>query len=119
LVIEPIFEAKFNSHSYRFQAKTEEAKDALREVDRFLKAGYTYVVDADLKAYFDSIPHGKLMQEVRRHIADGRLLELIERFLGQDIMEGLSGGRPKQEHPRAPSSAPCLANLYSIPSMRR
>jgi RNA-directed DNA polymerase len=66
-------------------------------VDRFLKAGYTHVVDADLKAYFDSIPHEKLMQEVRRYIADGRLLELIERFLGQDIMEGLSRWTPEAQ----------------------
>ena len=111
LVIEPIFETKFKSHSYGFRPNRG-SKDALREVNRFLKAGYTHVVDADLKAYFDSIPHEKLMQEVRRHIADGRLLELIERFLGQDIMEGLSRWTPEAGTPQGAVISPLLANLY-------
>ena len=114
LVIEPIFERKFNPHSYGFRPNRG-SKDALREVDRFLKAGYTYVVDADLKAYFDSIPHDKLMQEVRRYIADGRLLELIERFLGQDIMEGLSRWSPEKGTPQGAVISPLLANLYLHP----
>ena len=114
LVIEPIFERKFNPHSYGFRPNRG-SKDALREVDRFLKAGYTYVVDADLKAYFDSIPHDKLMQEVRRYIADGRLLELIERFLGQDIMEGLSRWSPEKGTPQGAVIIPLLANLYLHP----
>jgi RNA-directed DNA polymerase len=114
LVIEPIFETKFKPHSYGFRPNRG-SKDALREVDRFLKAGYTFVVDADLKAYFDSIPHGKLMQEVRRHIADGRLLELIEGYLGQDIMEGLSRWTPEAGTPQGAVISPLLANLYLHP----
>jgi RNA-directed DNA polymerase len=114
LVIEPIFETKFNPHSYGFRPNRG-SKDALREVDRFLKAGYLYVVDADLKAYFDSIPHEKLMQDVRRYIADGRLLELIERFLGQDIMEGLSRWTPEAGTPQGAVISPLLANLYLHP----
>jgi len=114
LVIEPIFETKFKSHSYGFRPNRG-SKDALREVDRFLKAGYTHVVDADLKAYFDSIPHEKLIQEVRRHIADGRLLELIERFLDQDIMEGLSRWTPEAGTPQGAVISPLLANLYLHP----
>jgi len=114
LVIEPIFETKFKPHSYGFRPNRG-CKDALREVDRFLKAGYTCVVDADLKAYFDSIPHGKLMQEVRRHIADGRLLELIEGYLGQDIMEGLSRWTPEAGTPQGAVISPLLANLYLHP----
>jgi RNA-directed DNA polymerase len=111
MVIEPIFETKFRPHSYGFRPNRG-SKDALREVDRLLKAGYTRVVDADLQAYFDSIPHEKLMQEVRRYIADGRLLELIERFLGQDIMEGLSMWTPDQGTPQGAVISPLLANLY-------
>jgi RNA-directed DNA polymerase len=114
LVIEPIFETKFNSHSYGFRPNRG-CKDALREVDRFLKAGYTHVVDADLKAYFDSIPHDKLLQEVRRHIADGRLLELIERFLNQDILEGLSRWTPEAGTPQGAVISPLMANLYFHP----
>jgi len=114
LVIEPVFETKFKSHSYGFRPNRG-SKDALREVDRFLKSGYTHVVDADLKAYFDSIPHEKLMQEVRRYIADGRLLELVERFLGQDIMEGLSRWTPEAGTPQGAVISPLLANLYLHP----
>jgi RNA-directed DNA polymerase len=114
LVIEPIFETKFRPHSYGFRPNRG-SKDALREVDRLLKVGYTYVVDADLKAYFDSIPHGKLMQEVRRHIADGGLLELIEGYLRQDILEGLSRWTPEAGTPQGAVISPLLANLYLHP----
>ena len=102
LVIEPIFETKFKSHSYGFRPNRG-CKDALREVARFLKA------------YFDSIPHEGLMGEVRRYIADGRLLELIERFLGQDIMDGLSRWTPEQGTPQGAVISPLLANLYLHP----
>jgi RNA-directed DNA polymerase len=114
VVMEPIFERIFHPRSHGFRPERG-CKDALREVDRFLKAGYTCVVDADLKAYFDSIPHGKLMQEVRRHIADGRLLELIEGYLGQDIMEGLSRWTPEAGTPQGAVISPLLANLYLHP----
>ncbi len=114
-VIEPIFEKQFRAHSYGFRPNRG-CKDALREVNRLLKAGYTYVVDADLKAYFDSIPHDRLMQEVRRHIADGRLLELIERFLSQDILEGMSRWTPEGGTPQGAVISPLLANLYLHPA---
>lgn len=114
LVIEPIFEVGFATHSYGFRPGRG-SKDALREVDRFLKAGYTCVVDADLKAYFDSIPHERLMQELRRYIADGRVLDLIKRFLGQDVMEGLSRWTPEKGTPQGAVISPLLANLYLHP----
>jgi RNA-directed DNA polymerase len=114
LVIEPIFEIRFRPHSYGFRPNRG-CKDALREVERLLKAGYTHVVDADLKAYFDSIPHAGLMGEVGRYIADGRLLDLTERFLGQDILEGLSRWSPEQGTPQGAVISPLLANLYFHP----
>lgn len=114
LVIEPIFEAGFAPHSYGFRPGRG-CKDALREVDRFLRAGYTCVVDADLKAYFDSIPHERLMQELRRYIADGRVVELIESFLSQDILEGLSRWTPEEGTPQGAVISPLLANLYLHP----
>jgi len=114
LVIEPIFETRFRPQSYGFRPNRG-SKDALREVDRCLKAGYTWVVDADLKAYFDSIPHDSLMREIRRYIADGRLLALIEGFLGQDILEGLSRWTPEKGTPQGAVISPLLANLYLHP----
>jgi RNA-directed DNA polymerase len=114
LVIEPIFETGFRPNSYGFRPN-KGCKDALRVVDRCLKAGYTHVVDADLKAYFDSIPHEGLMQEVRRSIADGRLLDLVEQFLCQDILEGLSQWTPEKGTPQGAVISPLLANLYLHP----
>lgn len=113
-VIEPIFEKQFRPHSYGFRPNRG-CKDALREVVRMLKAGYTYVVDADLKAYFDSIPQDRLMREVRRYIADGQLLEVIERFLSQDILEGMSRWTPEGGTPQGAVISPLLANLYLHP----
>lgn len=111
LVIEPIFEREFVERSYGFRPRRG-CKDALREVDRLLKAGYVHVVDADLKAYFDSIPHDRLMGEIRNYIGDGRVLDLIESFLKQDIMEGLALWTPNKGAPQGAVISPLLSNLY-------
>jgi RNA-directed DNA polymerase len=99
LVIEPIFEVQFLATSYGFRPDRG-CKDALREVDELLKQDFVYVVDADLKGYFDSIPHDKLMQRVEDSISDGRVLELIKGWLKQDIVKGVerwtpTGGTPQ------------------------
>jgi RNA-directed DNA polymerase len=114
LVIEPILEREFAPHSYGFRPGRG-CKDALREVDRLLKAGYTYILDADLKAYFDSIPHSPLLADVRHYIADGRVLGLLEGFLKQDILEGLASWRPEEGSPQGAVISPLLANLYLHP----
>jgi RNA-directed DNA polymerase len=114
LVIEPILEKDFVPHSYGFRPKRG-SKDALREVDRLLKAGYTYVVDADLKAYFDTIPHEPLMSDVGRYIADGRVMGLIEGFLKQDILEDMAHWTPEKGSPQGAVISPLLANLYLHP----
>jgi RNA-directed DNA polymerase len=114
LVIEPIFEQVFVEHSYGFRPERG-CKDALREVERLLKAGYTHVVDADLKSYFDSIPHRSLLAEVGGHLADGRILGLIEGYLKQDILEGLRMWTPEQGSPQGAVISPLLANLYLHP----
>jgi hypothetical protein len=75
-VIEPIFERDFAEQSYGFRP-ARGCKDALRRVDELLKAGYVHVVDADLKGYFDSIPHDRLLARLKTKIADGRVLSLI------------------------------------------
>lgn len=114
LVIEPIFEKEFHDHSYGFRPRRG-GKDALREVDGLLKAGYCHVVDADLKGYFDSIPHDRLMQRVEAHISDGRILALIESFLKQDILHELRQWTPTQGTPQGAVISPLLANLYLHP----
>ena len=92
-VIEPIFERDFAEQSYGFRPGRG-CKDALRRVDELLKAGYVHVVDADLKGYFDSIPHDPLMRRLEEKIADGPVLSLIESFLKARIMDGLEEWTP-------------------------
>ncbi|NIO00339.1 MAG: group II intron reverse transcriptase/maturase [Anaerolineae bacterium] len=114
MVIEPIFERAFAPMSYGFRPGRG-CKDALRVVDRLLKAGYTWVVDADIKAYFDSIPHEGLMDEVRSYIADGRVLKLVQSFLKQDILDGLKQWEPEEGTPQGAVISPLLANIYLHP----
>jgi RNA-directed DNA polymerase len=87
----------------------------LREVDRLLKAGYTHVVDADLKGYFDTISHDRLMALVEGSISDGRVLSLIESFLHQDIMTEAARWQPETGTPQGAVLSPLLANLYLHP----
>jgi RNA-directed DNA polymerase len=113
-VIEPIFENEFHDTSYGFR-RGRGCKDALREVDRQLKAGYTHVVDADLKSYFDSIPHDKLRARVEERISDGRVLDLIRAYLSQDVMHGLDRWTPTGGTPQGAVISPLLANVYLHP----
>jgi RNA-directed DNA polymerase len=113
-VIEPIFENEFHDTSYGFRPGRG-CKDALREVDQHLKAGYTHVVDADLKSYFDSIPHDRLLARVIERISDGRILELIRAYLNQDVMHGLERWTPTNGTPQGAVISPLLANLYLHP----
>ncbi len=111
LVIEPIFEARFAENSYGFRPRRG-CKDALRRVDQAIKEGYRYVVDADIRAYFDNIDHERLMADVRESIADGRVLALIEAFLKQDVLEAMKAWTPESGTPQGAVISPLLANLY-------
>ena len=110
-VVEPIFERNFHPRSYGFRPERG-CKDALREVDRLLKAGYVWVVDADFEDYFGSIPHEPLLKEIRQYIGDGRVLGLLETFLKQGIMEGLAQWTPEKGTPQGAVISPVLSNLY-------
>lgn len=114
-VLEPIFETEFAGHSYGFRPGRG-AKDALRRVDTLLKAGHDWVVDADLKNYFDTIPHDRLMALLRERVADGRVLALVERFLRAGVMEESRGWKPTEcGTPQGGVISPLLANLYLNP----
>jgi RNA-directed DNA polymerase len=114
LVIEPIFETGFRDESYGFRPGRG-CRDALREVDRLIKEGYTYVVDADLKGYFDSIPHDRLMARVEAKVSDGRVLDLIRCWLSADILKGLEKWTPTRGSPQGAVISPLLANIYLDP----
>lgn len=113
-VLEPIFERDFAEHSYGFRSGRG-CKDALRRVDALLKAGHTYVVDVDLRSYFDTIPHEPLMDRVRAKVADGRVLTLIESFLTQRVMDGLEEWTPTSGSPQGAVISPLLSNAYLDP----
>ena len=122
MVIEPIFETQFRPGSYGFRPGRSckslppaKAGDALREVDRLLNEGFTWVVDADLQSYFDSIPHDRLMALVAGSISDGPVLSLLEGFLQQDIMKDMARWRPTTGTPQGAVISPLLANLYLHP----
>ena len=117
LILEPIFEADFHecSHGFRPGRKAHDALEAIREN---LKAGRTEIYDADLKGYFDSIPHDKLMACVRMRVTDGRVLELIRGWLRAPVIEeDETGGRqpPQKTEKGTPQGgviSPLLANVY-------
>lgn len=113
-VIEPIFERDFAEHSYGFRPGRG-CKDALRRVDQLLQAGYVHVVDADLKGYFDSIPHDRLMARLETKLADGPVLRLIEGFLKADILDEASQWTPEQGAPQGAVLSPLLSNIYLDP----
>jgi RNA-directed DNA polymerase len=114
LVLEPIFDGTFAPHSYGFRPGRG-AKDALRQVDRLLRAGYRHVVDADLRSYFDTIPHARLRARVASKVSDRRVLALLDAFLQQPIFEGLAQWTVEQGTPQGAVVSPLLANLYLDP----
>ena len=113
-VLEPIFERTFADHSYGFRTGRR-CQDALRVVERWLREGYTWVVDADLQRCFDSIPHDRLMARVEEQLADGRLLALLRGYLTAKVMDGLSEWTPEAGTPQGAVISPLLANIYLNP----
>jgi len=111
-VIEPIFERDFALHSYGFRPG-KGCKAALRRVDELLEGGSHWVVDADLKSYFDTIPQERLMDRVREKIADGRVLRLLEQMLQAGVMDSAKGWQPtEQGTPQGAVVSPLLSNIY-------
>jgi len=111
-VLEPIFEREFSEQSYGFRPERN-ARQAVERVERLLHEGQVWVVDADLKGYFDSIPHKKLLDRVAEKVADGRVLRLVRGYLEQGVMETAKGWQPtEQGTPQGAVISPLLANIY-------
>jgi len=116
LILEPIFEADFQECSYGFRPGRS-AHLALKEIQEHLQAGYCAVYDADLKGYFDSIPHDKLMACVQMRVVDRAVLRLIRMWLKAPVVERRDGGKPTvkrndQGTPQGGVISPLLANIY-------
>lgn len=113
-VLEPIFEREFAAQSHGFRPGRS-CKDALSRVDELLKAGYTHVVDADIQGYFDAIPHAPLMTMIGQRVADGRVRDLIELFLKQEVLEDAARWTPEAGSPQGAVISPLLSNIYLDP----
>ncbi len=110
-VLEPILERQFAEHSYGFRPNRG-CKDALRRVDHLIKRGFKYTVDVDLKSYFDTIPHHRLVQELRKYVADNQVVGLVEKFLQARVLDGLDQWTPMAGAPQGAIISPLLSNLY-------
>ena len=113
-VIEPIFEREFVERSYGFRPERG-CKDALRQVERLLRSGARHVVDLDITGYFDAIPRERLLEEVQRKIADGRVVELVDRYLRQGVLEDGQRWEPEKGTPQGAVISPLLGNIYLHP----
>jgi len=113
-VLEPIFDVTFSEHSYGFR-HGRGCHQALERVEKLLEAGKVYVVDADLKSYFDTISKPRLMTRVREKVSDSRVLRMVEMFLEQGVMDGLREWTPETGTPQGAVLSPLLANIYLNP----
>lgn len=113
-VLEPIFERDFAPQSYGFRPNRG-CRDALKRVTDLLTRGNTWVVDADLKSYFDTIPHAQLMARVEDKVSDGAVIALLERYLKQDVMEAMERWTPEGGTPQGAIVSPLLSNIYLDP----
>jgi RNA-directed DNA polymerase len=113
-VLEPIFDHTFHPHSFGFR-HGRGCHDALRCVEQWLDEGYVYVVDADLKGYFDTIPKDRLLELVKQKVSDSAVIALVKKYLDQAIMSELGTWTPEKGVPQGAVLSPMLSNLYLNP----
>ena len=110
----PIFESDFDDSSYGYRPGRS-PHDAMRKIWREVQAGRVWIVDADLKDFFGSVDHTRLMQLVTRRIADGRVLKLIEQMLQAPVLEGGRVTPTTRGTPQGGVVSPLLANVLLTP----
>jgi RNA-directed DNA polymerase len=119
LVLGPIFEADLQPEQHAYRPERD-ALSAVKQVYKLLKTGHTKVIDADLAAYFDSIPHLELLQSVARRVVDRQMLHLIEMWLNAPVEETDKRGnatrttRNRDEKRGIPQGSPISPLLSNI-----
>lgn len=113
-VLEPIFEKGFAETSYGFRPERG-CKDALRQVNTLLQEGYNWVVDVDIENYYDTIPRKPMLECVSEKISDGKVLELAEQFMTQEVMDTAARWTPEEGTPQGAVISPLLSNIYLDP----
>ncbi len=109
-LLNPIFEAKFHDDSYGFRPKRS-CHQAVERVLELRRQGYKWVLDADIKGFFDNLSHKALMRELSDVVADGNILQLVEKFLKAGVMEGGKTRPTRVGTPQGGVVSPLLANI--------
>ncbi|RTR31453.1 group II intron reverse transcriptase/maturase [Robertmurraya yapensis] len=112
--LEPIFEEKFLDCSYGFRPNRS-AHMAIEKIRKDLMDGFTFVIDADIKTYFDTIPHEKLIELIKEEVVDSSVLSLLLQFLKSGIFENGVVHESKHGSPQGGVISPLLANIYLHP----
>jgi len=110
LLLSPLFEPIFHDDSYGFRA-ARNCHGAVQRVLQLHRQGYTYVLDADIKGFFDNIPHAVILAGVAAEVADGNILGLVERFLKAGVMEEGVFRPTRLGTPQGGLVSPLLANI--------
>lgn len=111
LVLTPVFELHFEEISFAYR-QGRSVDQAVAEVEQLRQRGFKYVVDADIKGFFDNVDHALLMQKIAALVKDAELLDLIRQWLRTPIIDGKHRFTPKKGIPQGSPLSPLLANLF-------